>query len=125
MATLVSRERVVQYRPPSSSEWQSVVRMREKLKPYLPELEAKFRELERRYKSSDVYAHFVGVMAQKGFGRFEAFALLQYFRFKKELLKSERYDLQRAYLESIGEDVEEGLRWLNAYRLAAYRASHR
>jgi hypothetical protein len=64
-------------------------------------------------------------VAEKGFGRFEAFALMQYFRFKKELLKSERYALQREYLERAGENVEEGLKWLNAYRLAAYRASHR
>lgn len=122
--TTAVRERAM-YRPPSEAEWRAVTRMRERLKPHLPELEMRFREIERKHKSSDVYAHFVRAVAEKGFGRFEAFALMQYFRFKKELLKSERYALQREYLERAGENVEEGLKWLNAYRLAAYRASHR
>jgi len=121
----MKRGACVAYKPPTFSEWQAIKRLQERTKPFLSEFKAKFQELESKVKSNALYPYFVAIAQEKGLGRFEAFVLFQYFRFKPEVLKGERYKLQREYLMKSGENVEESLKWLNAYRLAAYRASHR
>lgn len=121
------KTRVVRYKPPTPSEWRSVQRLRARLEPLLPQLTEELRAVERTTKSSQVYSRLAGVLQEKyGLKRFEVFVFVQYQRSDPHLLEvDERYSLQRRYFETTGEqDVGEALRWLNAYRLAAYRASH-